>query len=130
MDPGRQFLVARAFREAEGRFGGKEGGREFLRQSTPGWLRRFLVPGNLLGITSTNGAGIWNLIGLKEHSACLKLADAFFPLKLSEDFQHLDPPRQTANPKVAIVSAVLLRRPEIYVRSSLFLPGQNFAHTV
>jgi hypothetical protein len=49
----------------------------------------------------------------------------FFPLKLSEDFQHLDPPRQAATSKVAILSAVLLRRPEIYVRNSPLLPGQK-----
>lgn len=72
------------------------------------------------------GASVWSLIGLKETSRVLH----FFPLKLSEDFQHLDPPRQTANPKVAIVSAVLLRRPEIYVRNSLFLPGRKFAREV
>lgn len=73
------------------------------------------------------GASVWNLVGLKEYSACFKGVPLlpFSLLKLSEDFQHLDPPRQTANPKVAIVSAVLLRRPKIYVRNSSFLPGQN-----
>jgi len=74
------------------------------------------------------GASVWSLRGLKEHSVCFKrgyIAGGFSLSNLartSSIWIHRVKPQPQ---KVAILSAVLLRRPEIYVRNSPLLPGQK-----